>query len=293
MNIPNQKILPLIKYALKEDIGPGDITSKLALPDNKNIKAEITAKESGIACGLEVVKLIFNTIDPKIKFFSQVQDGQKINTGQILAGITGPVSSILMGERVALNFLGRLCGIASKTAEYIEKVRPYPVKILDTRKTTPGLRILEKYAVRCGGGTNHRMGLWDQILLKDNHLAILNPRSTYSPQIKNIILKAKANRPRGMKIVVEVKNLREFREALEAGPDIILLDNMSLKDIKKAVEIRNQAPGTKLQAPELEVSGRVNLNNARGIAACGVERISIGALTHSVQALDVSLNYCE
>lgn len=291
MDISPKKILPIIKRALKEDIGKGDITSKLVLAENRNIKAEITAKEAGVACGVEVTGLVFAAVDAGIKFFPQVKDGQKIAQGQTLASLSGPAAGILLGERTALNFLGRLCGIATKTAEYVEQVRPYPVKIMDTRKTTPGLRILEKYAVRCGGGANHRMGLWDQILVKDNHWAILNSSARENADIEAVIKTIKNNKPKKMLLEVEVKNLTEFRQALTAFPDIIMLDNMPLPEIKEAVKLRNEK--SKRHCPQLEISGGINIHNARGIAACGVERISIGELTHSVRALDVSLNYCE
>jgi len=192
-----------------------------------------------------------------------------------------------------LNFLGRLSGIATLTNKFIQRVAPYRVKIMDTRKTTPGLRILEKYAVRCAGGFNHRMGLWDQALIKDNHIIVHSVHQLTVDSIRQLIEETKRKRLKKMKIEVEVRNLREFKEALKALPDIIMLDNFKLKDIRKAVKIRNDVRSTMYEVPKLEVSGRVNLDNVRKIAATGVEMISVGELTHSAKALDVALKFCE
>jgi len=278
------KILPIIKAALREDIGNGDITTKLVIPAKKNTKAVILAKEAGVVCGLHVAKLVFKTVDKRISFKPKVSDGKRVKKEQVLAGLEGRAVSILKAERVALNFLAQLSGIATLTDKFVQKVKPYPVKIMDTRKTTPGLRMLEKCAVSCAGGQNHRMGLWDQVLVKDNHLKNLKLKIEKF-KFKILIEKIKKGAP-GKKIEVEVKNLREFKQVLEARPDIIMLDNMSIKDIKQAVKFRNQL------RTKLEVSGGVNLNNVRRIAATGVERISVGELTHSAKALDVGLN-CE
>jgi nicotinate-nucleotide pyrophosphorylase (carboxylating) len=278
MKISQKQILPIIKAALKEDIGAGDITTKLIIPPNKKIKVAIIAKESGIICGLDLAKLVFKAVDKKIRFYAQTHDGRKVKRGEILARLKGEARKILQAERVALNFLGRFSGIATLTDRFVQGVRPYPVRIMDTRKTTPGLRALEKYAVRCAGGFNHRMGLWDQILVKDNHIRVQS--------LKKIIEKIKARKPKGIKIEIEVANLRQFKQALFADPDIIMLDNMAIRDIKQAVRIRNQL------RIKLEVSGGVNLNNVRKFAATGCEMISVGELTHSPRALDVALN-CE
>lgn len=282
-----KNILPIIKAALKEDVGRGDITSRLLVPAKKRIKAVILTKESGIVCGLDVARSVFKTVDRKIRFRPATSDGKKIKKGKILARLEGDARSILKAERVALNFLGRLSGIATLTEKYVRKVKLCPAKIMDTRKTTPGLRILEKYAVRCAGGFNHRMGLWDQILVKDNHLSVvLRPSSVFRKKtLREIIERVKQKRPKGMKLEIEVKNLQEFKQALLAKPDIIMLDNFSISNIKKAVKMR-------YGIRKLEVSGGVNLNNVRKIAACGVEMISAGELTHSAKALDVALN-CE
>lgn len=295
MKISEKRILPLIKKALREDIGRGDITSRLIVPAKKRIEAAIIAKESGVVCGLDAARLVFQAVDKKIRFRAAASDGKKVKKGEIIARLEGDASNILKAERVALNFLGRLSGIATKTSLYVQRVKPYRAKIMDTRKTTPGLRGLEKYAVRCGGGFNHRMGLWDQVLVKDNHLSAISLKLS-AISLKDLIRKIKKKKPKGMKIEVEVKNLREFKQALEAGPDIVMLDNMSIKNIKKAVAIRKRLLNTKYkilttkhELSQLEVSGGVNLDNVRQIAACGVERISIGALTHSALALDISL----
>ena len=289
------KISPIIKAALREDIGPGDITSGLVIPAGKKAKAVILAKEKGVLCGLELARLVFKTVDKGIRFKAASSDGKIVKKGKIIARLEGGARSILKAERVALNFLARLSGIATKTSQFVQRVKPYPVKIMDTRKTTPGLRVLEKYAVRCGGGANHRMGLWDQVLLKDNHLLVARRSSLVSSKrpLQKIIKKIRKT-AKGKKIEVEVKNLQEFKQALLAKPDIIMLDNFDLKSIKKAVKLRNDIRYTiyDIRKVQLEVSGGVNLNNVRRIAACGVEMISVGELTHSAPALDFSLN-CE
>lgn len=277
------KTLSMIKLALREDVAKGDITSKLIIPAKKRIKAVIIAKEGGVVCGLGIIRSVFEAVDKKVRFSAHVREGSRITRGKVLARLEGRALSILKAERVALNFLGRLSGIATLTAKFVQRARPYHVRIMDTRKTTPGLRILEKCAVRCGGGCNHRMGLWDQILIKDNHLHIAHQKD-----LQEIVKKARKERPRGMKIELEVKTLAQFKQALEARPDIIMLDNMSLKEINKAVAMRHKA---RSRIP-IEVSGGVSLDNVRRIAACGVEMISVGELTHSAKALDVALN-CE
>jgi len=287
MKIANEKILPLIKMALKEDIGRGDVTSELIVPPKKSIKAVILAKEDGVVCGLGVARLAFKTVDKKIRFRATAAEGKKVKAGRILARLEGEARNILKAERVALNFLGRLSGIATLTNKFVRRVVPYRVKIMDTRKTTPGLRILEKYAVRCAGGFNHRMGLCDQILIKDNHLCVVRKKT-----LQGIIKKVKQKRPKGMKVEVEVTNLRQFKQALEGKPDIIMLDNFKLKDIRKAVKMRNESRIANRELPKIEISGGVSLNNVRKIAACGAEMISVGELTHSAKALDVALN-CE
>ncbi|MCP2604814.1 carboxylating nicotinate-nucleotide diphosphorylase, partial [Candidatus Aminicenantes bacterium AH-873-B07] len=238
-------------------------------------KANILAKEEGILAGIDVALIVFQCIDPSLHFTKKFKDGDKFKKGDILAVLEGKTISILKGERVALNFLQRLSGIATLTNKFVEKVKGTGVKILDTRKTTPGLRKLEKYAVRVGGGVNHRMSLSDMILIKDNHLAIIG-------NISKAVEKAKEKVGDRVKIEVEVKNLEELKEAMEAGADIIMLDNMSISEIKKAVKI------VKGKIP-LEVSGKIDLDNIKKIARTGVDFISIGKLTHSYKSIDISL----
>ena len=276
------EVKEIIKKALKEDIGKRDITTTTIIPENKYAKAILLAKENCVICGLNIAAEVFRIQDKKIKFMSNVLDGKKIKEGKIIAHISGRAQSILTAERVALNFLGLLSGIATKTRAYADKVKPYKVKILDTRKTIPGLRELEKYAVRIGGGYNHRMRLDEMVLIKDNHIEVAR-RTPHAASLKNIIEGIRKKIPRGIKLEIEVKNLREFKEALEAGPDIIMLDNMKVEDIRKAVVLR------KVAVSKIEVSGNVNLNNVRKIAKTGPDMISVGALTHSVKAVDISL----
>jgi nicotinate-nucleotide pyrophosphorylase (carboxylating) len=279
------KIENIIEQALKEDIGRKDITTQIFIPEKRFMKAIILAKEPGVACGLGIAALVFRIKDRNLKFKPLVKDGQKIKKNKVLAIITGRARSILTAERVALNFLSLLCAVATKTRKFVEAVKPYKVKIVDTRKTIPGLRSLEKYAVRIGGGYNHRFKLDEMIMVKDNHLKIQNPKSKIQNLIKN-----REKIARGIKIEIEVKNLKEFKQALKLKPDIIMLDNMSIKDTKKAVRIKNnsrlQAPGSRLK---LEASGSINLKNVKKVASCGVDMISVGALTHSLDSLDISL----
>jgi len=276
--IDDRDIKDIIKIVLREDIGERDITTVATIPKNKYAKAILLAKEDCVICGLGIAAEVFKFQDKNIKFKPHVLDGQKIKKGKIIAHIFGRAQSILTAERVALNFLSLLCGVATKTRAFVDKVKPYKAKILDTRKTIPGLRELEKYAVRIGGGYNHRMRLDEMILIKDNHIKVTRGYQRL-PEVA-----------RGYKVEIEVKNLKEFKEALKLKPDIIMLDNMKVGDIKKVVQIRNYLSSkTRNPVPKLEASGGMNLKNVRRIAACGVEMISIGALTHSVQATDLSL----
>ena len=277
MKIMDPKIKHLIRLALSEDIGRGDITSDALVEDILSGKAVIVAKQDGILAGSEVAKTVFQIVNPKIIFSSLIEDGEKIKKGDKVALIQGKVKCILSAERTALNFLQRLSGISTLTSRYVEKVKATKVKILDTRKTTPGLRILEKYAVRTGGGENHRMGLFDMVLIKDNHI---KATGGISEAIK--IAKSKYGKKT---IEVEVRNLNEVKEAIESKPDWIMLDNMITQEIKKAVDlIRSSSPDIKIEA-----SGGINLKNVRKIALTKVDFISVGALTHSAPALDLSL----
>ncbi len=265
----------IIKEALKEDIGTGDITSDLLIAD-KNVKAVLLAKDDGVFCGRDVASQIFNTY--RIRNTFMVRDGQKIRQGQVLARFSGQARNILKTERTLLNFLQRLSGIATLTGEFTQAVKPYKARIYDTRKTTPGLRLLEKYAVTCGGGVNHRLGLHDMILVKDNHIKIANSIWHIANGLKK--------KPKNMLVEIEADNLKQVKEILKAGiGDIILLDNMSIKTLQQAIAlIRKTSPQTLI-----EISGGVTLKNVKSYARLGVDRISIGALTHSVRALDISL----
>lgn len=294
--------LQIIKLALKEDIGKGDVTTNILFPSPRKVMARIIAGESGVICGLCTVIEIFKILDRRTRVIRKAQGGDKIRKTQVVCIIKGDARKILAGERTALNFLSRLSGVATLTRKYADAVRPYKVKILDTRKTMPGLRELEKYAVTCGGGVNHRMGLYDQVLVKDNHIAVYKSevrgqRTEDRGILKEIIKKIRKNKEKkgiirghkGIKIEIEVENLREFKEALDAGPNIIMLDNMSIRNINRAVSMRNAISRGGVTPPLLEVSGGVTLNNVRNIAATGVDMISIGALTHSAPSIDFSL----
>jgi nicotinate-nucleotide pyrophosphorylase (carboxylating) len=280
-----QAALTLIQLALAEDLGAaGDLTSDLLLPDELLGRAAIVARAPGVAAGLPVARQVFLHLDRTLNFDQRVPDGSAVQRGDVLARVSGRMRPILTGERTALNFLQRLSGVASLTSKYVEAVRGLPVQLLDTRKTTPGWRLLEKYAVRCGGGTNHRLGLYDGAMLKDNHLAAVHD---HPHPILHAVGLLRSRLPAGCPLEVEVETLEQLDEALSAGPDIILLDNMDLKTLRAAVERRNAvAPGIRLEA-----SGGVNLTTVRAIAETGVDRISVGALTHSAVALDIALDY--
>ncbi len=268
----------IVWRALQEDIGTGDVSASL-IPDNIEAKAHIVSKSKGVIAGLILVKLTFKILDERISFVPELQDGQRGEKGDIIASVEGQARSILMGERVALNFLQRLSGIATMTATFVEAVKGYPVRIVDTRKTTPNLRLLEKYAVRVGGGHNHRFGLYDAVMIKDNHIVALG-------SISEAVRKAREAIPHTMKVEVEVTNLEQVREALRARADIIMLDNMSPEDMKEAVQIID---GEAL----VEASGNITLDNIRKIAQTGVDVISSGAITHSAGILDMSLDFEE
>ncbi len=275
----------IILAALREDIGARDVTSDVLIPKNKNARAAILAKEDLVVCGLGVAAFTFRLQNKMIKFKALAKDGDYIRRGGVIAKVEGRARPILSAERVALNFLSLLSGIATTTREYVEAVSPYKVKILDTRKTIPGLRMLEKYAVRIGGGYNHRFSLDEMVLIKDNHIKVLGDRLWVLGFEK---IREKISQKVMME--VEVRTLKEFRKALKLRPDIIMLDNMSIKDIIRAVKIRNSLiSNTQHPIPKLEASGGIALKNIRQISATGVDMISIGALTHSIKSVDLSL----
>jgi len=271
----NIQIKKIIEQALLEDLGTGDITTDSIILPTQNAHGIFKTSESGIIAGLNIAKILFRMLDSKIDFQMKVCDGQRISSGQTIAEISGSARPILKGERIALNLLQRLSGIATMTSRFCDEVKDFSVRIVDTRKTTPGLRILEKYAVRVGGAINHRFGLYDAILIKDNHIALAGG-------IKPAVQLAKKNASHMVKIEIEVDNLSQLKEALEENVDIIMLDNMNLTDMKKAVEI---SKGQVL----LEASGGITLEKVKAIAQTGVDLISVGALTHSVKSLDISL----
>ena len=274
----------LIDFALTEDLSDdGDVTSRATIPDGLKGRAAFVARSPGVLAGLEAAERVCRRVDHHLEFAALRQDGYRLGANETFATVEGPMRSILMAERTALNFLQRLSGVASLTRQYVEAVAGLPVQILDTRKTTPGWRLMEKYAVRMGGGTNHRIGLFDMVLIKDNHLAALPPKET---AIRRAVEAARSEFPT-LPVEVEVDSLDQLDQALEVRPDIVLLDNMPPALMREAVRRRNAvAPGVKLEA-----SGGVNLQTVRAIAETGVDRISVGALTHSAQALDIALDY--
>ena len=282
------KALPLIRMAIEEDLGQGDMTTQLLFKDNITAKAYIVSREEIIVCGIDVIREILKQYDQRLKLKAYVNDGRSAHVGCKLATIEGPLRSILSAERVMLNFMQRLSGIATTTNKYIRAVQGTKAKIYDTRKTLPGWRILEKYAVRCGGGYNHRIGLYDGILIKDNHLAELG--RNFQPKLRRIVCEAK--KVKGAKfIAVEVDHVDDqLNYVLEIpGIDIVLLDNMGQWQLKHAVEMRDRMCG-KNKKPLLEASGNITLNNVSAIAECGVDRIAVGAITHSAAAVDIGLD---
>jgi nicotinate-nucleotide pyrophosphorylase (carboxylating) len=273
MEVPPD-VSDLIRRALAEDIGHGDLTSSLLIPEEKESKAHVIAKDNFIVAGLPFLNEVFRIIDPSVSLRYFFHDGNQVKKGDIIAELSGKTRSLLSGERVALNILQRLSGIATLTNQYVELVKGYKAKVLDTRKTSPCMRYMEKYAVRMGGGVNHRFGLFDGILIKDNHIKAVG-------SVGEAIKRAK-NGHHLAKIEVETGNIHDLKDAVEAGADIVMLDNMSVNEMKDAVAA---AKGKAL----LEASGNVTLDRIRDIAETGVDYISVGALTHSAPAADISL----
>lgn len=279
MKLSTSRIRAAVTKALEEDLGLGDVTTEVLIPPAMEGKASFLVKSRGVLAGIHVAHLVFEQVDPSIRFEVLIPDGMKVEPGDIVAIVRGKVASILKAERVALNFLQRLSGIATETAKYVEAVAGTKAKILDTRKTTPGLRVFEKYAVKMGGGMNHRQNLAERVLIKDNHLAALRASGV---TLGEAVRLAWAKIPRDMKIEVEVTNLDQLREALEAEADVIMLDNMGVEEMRQAVEIT-------AGRAQLEASGGIGLDNVRAVAETGVDFISVGAITHSPKALDISL----
>jgi nicotinate-nucleotide pyrophosphorylase (carboxylating) len=279
MSSSKPQVEEIIDRALAEDLGKGDVTTEALIPGDQRGTGFIVAKKEGILAGTGAAKQVFHRVDPELKVEILLEDGARVKPGSKVVKVSGSIASILKAERVALNFLQHLSGIASETNRYVEAVKGLPVRIMDTRKTTPGLRSLEKHAVKAGGGDNHRMSLGDGILIKDNHLAALRSQGL---NIKQIVARARQNSPQRLPLEVEVGTVSEALEAVEAGADIVMLDNMSLEDMGKAVK---SIHGRAL----IEASGGITLDNVRAVAETGVDFISIGALTHSTKALDISL----
>ena len=281
------QVQPIIRMAMEEDLGHGDITTDLLFKDDARAKATIVSREEIVVSGLPVVQEILRQYDEKLKMTPHFRDGQSAHVGNKLATLEGPLRSMLSVERVMLNFLQRLSGIATTTNRYVRAVKGTKAKIYDTRKTLPGWRLLEKYAVRCGGGHNHRLGLYDGILIKDNHLVELGRNCPV--KLRRIIEEARTIR--GLKFVaVEVDHVdHQLNHVLKIpGIDIVLLDNMGQWQLKHAVEMRDEM--CKDGMPLLEASGNINLNNVAEIAQCGVDRIAVGAITHSADAADIGLD---
>lgn len=269
------QIQKIIQSALAEDIGPGDITTQATVSPKKKGRALAVAKDDFVVAGIEVFEATYKCIDKNIKVKKMTADGSRVKKGDVIAEVEGSLSGILQAERVSLNLFQRMCGIATQTAKYVDAMRGTRAKILDTRKTAPGLRVLDKMAVRLGGGTNHRFGLYDAVLIKDNHIEAAGGITAAVAAQRKFMRKK-------LRIEVETKNLSEVQEALRCGVDIIMLDNMTNAAMKKAV---NLIGGRALT----EASGNVNLKRIASIAATGVDLISIGELTHSVRAADISL----
>ncbi len=276
----------LVTLALAEDLGPvGDLTSQAVIPADLRGQAVFVARAPGVLAGLEAVDMVARAVDPGLDFHPLVEDGTLVSPGDRLADLSGLMRGILVVERTALNFLQYLSGIASRTRRFVDAVAHLPCQILDTRKTLPGWRLLAKYAVRCGGGSNHRFGLFDGILIKDNHLAALGQGLDAVAAAVNAV---RVQDGKKIPVEVEVDSLDQLDKAFACTPDIVLLDNMTLDRLREAVRRRNQnAPGIRLEA-----SGGVTLETVRAIAETGVDRISVGALTHSAPALDIALDYC-
>ncbi|HET9658819.1 MAG TPA: carboxylating nicotinate-nucleotide diphosphorylase [Thermomicrobiales bacterium] len=272
--------LELIDLALREDLSLGDLTSEATVPIDRQATATMLAKQDGVISGMAAARAVFTRIDPSVRFEALVADGDQVSRGTKLAVISGNARSILAAERTALNFIQRLSGIATVTAAYVAQVAGTGAAVIDTRKTTPGLRALEKAAVRHGGGANHRFNLGDAVLIKDNHLAAIGGPHP----IRDAILAAKKRAPHTSKVEVEVVDLAGVREALDAGADIIMLDNMSHDEMREAVKLVGHRA-------LVEASGGITLETLADVAATGVDLISAGALTHSAPSLDISLDF--
>jgi nicotinate-nucleotide pyrophosphorylase (carboxylating) len=277
LDLPTAALSRIVESALEEDLPWGDITSDHLVPSHAQSTSRLVVREAGVVCGLAVAKAVFATVDPGICFRECVREGSRVPAGTVAAEANGPARAILKAERTVLNFMQRMSGIATTTSQYLEAVKGTGARIVDTRKTAPGLRLLDKYAVRCGGGFNHRFSLSDAALVKDNHLAML-----VDTPIEEALRALRARLPHTTRLEAEVDHIDQIEEVLAGGADVVLLDNMSPTELQKAVEVIRGRAVT-------EASGGVTLKNVIAIAEAGVDLISIGALTHSVRALDISL----
>ena len=288
--LARKSALPLVRAGLDEDLRQvGDLTSLSLIAADATAAISVVARESGVVSGLPIAEMVFAELDTDVDMRQKHVDGSSVASGTIVAEFSGPLRSLLTGERTALNFLTHLSGIASLTARFAKRVEGTQARILDTRKTLPAYRLLHKYAVACGGGTNHRMGLYDGVLIKDNHLAAWATRHSEDTNVAAAVVSARefVQGRDGVTIEVEVDTLEQFIDAIRGQPDIVLLDNMTNDQLREAVAIRDRnAPGI-----QLEASGGVNLDTVRGIAETGVDRISIGALTHSAASLDLAFDW--
>ena len=270
-----------VRRALAEDLGWGDVTTQALVDPTVQARGVVAFREAGVVAGLPVAAAVFAVLDPAVRWQSHRADGDAVATGTSVAEISGPAASLLTGERLALNYLQRLSGIATLTARYVQELEGTGARLVDTRKTTPGLRSLEKYAVRCGGGSNHRHGLSDGVLVKDNHIAILGRQGV---SLQAAVARARAAAPHGLRVEVEVDRLDQIEDVIAGGADIVLLDNMPASVLAEAVRL---VAGRALT----EASGGINLVHARACAEAGVDLISVGALTHSARALDIGLDF--
>ena len=275
--VPEEVVRAIVARALEEDLGPGDVTTQATVASGARCRAEIVAREPGVIAGLEIAGAVFAALDREVAFEALVAEGAQVEAGAAVARLTGPARAVLAGERTALNFLQRMSGIATLTRRYVDAVQGTKARICDTRKTAPGLRALDKYAVRAGGGHNHRFGLFDGLLIKDNHIRAAGG-------IEGAVRLARSSAHHVLRVEVEAQTHAEVQEALSAGADVIMLDNMSPDEVARAV-------GFIAGRCEVEVSGGVTLETVRALAECGVDYISIGALTHSAPALDLALEF--
>jgi len=287
MQLDKERVLPIIKAALKEDIGKGDVTTQALVDKLDSSRAAIIVKEDCVVCGLEIAEWAMAQIDYSVRFKPNCKDSGAVGAGKEIVFLEGHTASILRAERTMLNFLSFLSGISTRTAQFVEKARPYGVKIMDTRKTLPLLRYLQKYAVFIGGGTNHRMGLYDRVLIKDNHIKSRKLRAIghKSVSLKDLVEEARKKNLKGTVVEIEVSNLEEFNDALSGRPDIIMLDNMSPREIRACMDIRRLAKFK----PQLEASGGISSDNIEEYAKTKVDMISVGELTDAVKSIDVSL----